>query len=77
MSALCELQELMLLAATDGYAACTESQCWLADSFHECALFRAVKSWSCMYLAHHQPESVNIGIVDEAIHAGFGYQQKL
>ncbi len=53
----------MLLAATNGYAACMESHCWLADTFHRYALFGAVKSWSCTYLAHHQPESVNIVVV--------------
>ncbi len=59
----CQLQECMLLAATNGYAACMESHCWLADTFHRYALFGAVKSWSCTYLAHHQPESVNIVVV--------------
>ena len=79
MSALCQLQEFVLLAATNGYAACMESQCWLADNFHGFALFGAVKSWSRTYLAHPKTESllINIVILIKAIHLGFGHRHEL
>jgi len=46
--------------------------------FYGYALFGAIKSRPCTYLAHDEPESINNTIIIiKAVHVGFGDQQKI
>ncbi len=47
LPASCQLQEGMLLAATNHHAACTGAHCWLADSFVDMP-FQELSKLACM-----------------------------
>ena len=77
MSALCQLQEFVLLAATSGYAACMESRCWLADNVHGDALFGAVKSWPRTYLAQPKRKKLQHCYCYQSYSLRVGHPQEL